>query len=179
MTVIGIVGLPGSGKSEAANVARKMNIPVVATGDIVYEECRRRGLDPEVHHGEVAKSLLEEGGPTAIAERALPAVRNKLEDNEKVLIEGIRSDTVTEFFREEFRDEFTLISIEAPFEVRIDRIKDRDDSQFENRETLRERDERERSFGIGEAMQDAEIRIENTGTIDEFRDRMEQTFNSI
>lgn len=179
MTVVGIVGFPGSGKSEAGDVAREMDIPVVSTGDIVYEECRQRGLDPEIHHGEVATSLLEEGGETAIAERALPVVRDKLRDNEIVLVEGIRSGTVTEFFREEFRDEFTLLSIEAPFEVRAERIKDRDDNQLEDRETLPERDERERSFGIDNAMQAADIRIENTGTIDEFREKVRQTFDSI
>ena len=38
MTVIGIVGLPGSGKSEAANVAAEMGVPVVTMGDVIREE---------------------------------------------------------------------------------------------------------------------------------------------
>ena len=72
MNVIGFVGLPGSGKSEAAAVARELDIPVVTMGDVIRAECRERGLDPATDHGTVAKALREENGPGAIAERSLP-----------------------------------------------------------------------------------------------------------
>ncbi|MFA5579215.1 MAG: AAA family ATPase, partial [Methanothrix sp.] len=35
---MGFVGMPGSGKSVAADVAREMNIPVVVMGDVIREE---------------------------------------------------------------------------------------------------------------------------------------------
>jgi dephospho-CoA kinase len=54
MTVIGIVGLPGSGKSEAADVAAEMGVPVVTMGDVIRAACRERGLDPATDHGTVA-----------------------------------------------------------------------------------------------------------------------------
>ncbi|PHQ44701.1 hypothetical protein DJ68_17060, partial [Halorubrum sp. C3] len=62
MNVIGTVGLPGSGKGEAANVAEAAGIPVVVMGDVVRAECRRRGLDPAQHHGQMAGTLREEEG---------------------------------------------------------------------------------------------------------------------
>ena len=46
MKIVGFVGMPGSGKSVAADVAREMNIPVVVMGDVIREEAARRGLDP-------------------------------------------------------------------------------------------------------------------------------------
>ena len=59
MNVIGTVGLPGSGKGEAANVAEAADIPVVVMGDVIRAECRRRGLDPAQHHGRIAGALRE------------------------------------------------------------------------------------------------------------------------
>ena len=45
MKVIGFVGLPASGKTEAAKVAQELGIPIIRMGDVVREEVKRRGLD--------------------------------------------------------------------------------------------------------------------------------------
>lgn len=168
MTVIGIVGLPGSGKSEAAAVARERGIPVVTMGDVIRAACRERGLDPATHHGAVAGALREENGPGAIAERSLPMIEEALANAGTVVVEGIRSDVEVEIFEDAFGDAFTLVSIEAPFEVRAERIdaRDRDDT---GAESLRERDERERGFGMGAAMDRADVTIENTGSLESFQ----------
>jgi dephospho-CoA kinase len=167
MTVIGIVGLPGSGKSEAAAVARENGIPVITMGDVIRAACRERGLDPASHHGEVAQALREEGGPGAIAERSLPMIEEAREDAETVVVEGIRSDVEVERFEDAFGDAFTLVSVEASFELRRERIdaRGRDDTAAES---LRERDERERGFGMGEAMDRADVVVENTGSLESF-----------
>jgi dephospho-CoA kinase len=174
MTVIGTVGLPGSGKSEAATVAAELSIPVVTMGDVIREACRDRGLDPATHHGEVAQALREENGPGAIADRSLPIIQAALEDNETVVVDGIRSDTEVEIFEDAFGDDFVLVSIEAPFELRAKRLdlRGRDASEAEGGESLEHRDERELGFGMGEAMAQADLTIENTGTLEQFHDRV-------
>ncbi|HKJ58497.1 MAG TPA: AAA family ATPase, partial [Halobacteriales archaeon] len=78
MRVIGVVGLPGSGKSEAAAVADDLGIPVVTMGDVIRQACRERGLDPASHHGQVAQALRNEGGPAAIADRSVPMIEDVL-----------------------------------------------------------------------------------------------------
>jgi dephospho-CoA kinase len=173
MKVIGTVGLPGSGKGEAAAVAREEGIPVVTMGDVIREECRNRGLDPSEHHGHIATVLREEDGPDAIATRTLPPVREHLEDHDTVLIDGIRSDVEVDCFTEAFGDAFVLVSVEAPFEVRADRLVDRgrDDTDLD-REALRDREERERGFGMAAAMDRADVRVDNTGTVEAFRERI-------
>jgi len=175
MNVIGIVGLPGSGKSEAATVAREREIPVVAMGDVIRKACRERGLDPADHHGEVARALREESGPGAIAERSLPAIERALEDENTVLVEGIRSGIEVERFESAFEDLFTLVAIEAPFETRAERVaaRGRDTPTAEGGESLEARDERERGFGMDDAIERAEITIENTGSLAAFHDRIE------
>ena len=173
MTVIGTVGLPGSGKGEAASVAREEGVPVVTMGDVIREECRDRGLDPAEHHGKVARRLREENGPAAVAERSLPPIREHLADSETVLVDGLRSDVEVERFEEAFGEEFLLVSIEAPFEVRAERLgaRGRDNSDL-TRDALRKREERELGFGMGEAMNLADVVIENTDTLEAYRARI-------
>jgi dephospho-CoA kinase len=168
MRVIGTVGLPGSGKGEAANVAADAGVPVVTMGNVIRQECRDRGLDPAEHHGEIAVALREENGPDAIAQRSLPVIEDHLADSEVVLVDGIRSGVEVERFEEAFGDDFVLVSIEAPFEVRESRLDDRgrDDP---NVESLEERDERELGFGMGEAMERADVTIENTDSLADFQ----------
>jgi dephospho-CoA kinase len=174
MTVIGTVGLPGSGKSEAATVARELGVPVVTMGDVIRQECRDRGLDPATHHGEIAKALREENGPAAVAERSLPIIEDELEDNETVVVDGIRSDVEVEAFEGAFGDGFTLVSIEAPFETRAERLelRGRDANADEGGESLAERDERERGFGMDDAMKQADLVIENDSSLEAFHDRI-------
>ncbi|PSP54646.1 hypothetical protein BRC82_08875 [Halobacteriales archaeon QS_1_67_19] len=172
MRVIGTVGLPGSGKGEAAAVAEDLGIPVVTMGDVIRRECRDRGLDPADHHGEIAAALREENGPDAIAQRSLPVIEATLDDSETVLVDGIRSGVEVERFEAAFGEAFTLVSIEAPFEVRAERVADRGRDNTEDGESLRERDERERGFGMDEAIARADVTVRNTDTLEAFHDQI-------
>jgi dephospho-CoA kinase len=171
MRVLATVGLPGSGKGEAANVARELDAPVVTMGDVIRAECRDRRLDPATDHGRVAKALREENGPAAIAERSLPLIEDGLDDSDVVLVDGVRSDVEVDAFEDAFGADFVLVSIEAPFEVREKRLAERgrDKGADEGGESLEERDERELGFGMDEAMARADVTIENTDTLEAFR----------
>jgi dephospho-CoA kinase len=177
MRIIGTVGLPGSGKGEVAEVAREAGIPVVTMGDVIREACRNRGLDPAEHHGRIAKLLREEEGEAAIAERCLPHVEEALDGSEVVLVDGLRSMVEVETFEAAFGEDFLLVSVEAPFETRAERLGDRgrDESDLD-REDLRAREERELGFGMGEVMDEADVVIENTDSLDAFRERIRRVF---
>ncbi|SDX80065.1 Dephospho-CoA kinase [Halopenitus persicus] len=196
MRVIGTVGLPGSGKGEVATVADEAGIPVVVMGDVIREACRNRGLDPAEHHGRIAGKLREEEGPDAIAARTVPRIREAIEDADSgagadgdsgtdanangdasdadtVLVDGLRSPVELERFREAFGDDFTLVAIRAPFDVRAERLADRGrDAADADVEALRERDERELELGLGEVIEAADVEIDNTGSLSAFRDRV-------
>ncbi|MFB6310941.1 MAG: AAA family ATPase [Salinirussus sp.] len=176
MTVIGIVGLAGSGKSEAAAVARDLGVPVVTMGDVIRSACRERGLDPATHHGEVAKALRDEGGPAAIAERSIPEIEAALTDADTVLVDGIRSDVEVEAFEERFGEDFLLVAVDAPFEMRAERLdlRGRDADVEDGGESLEDRDERELGFGMGRAIADADVTIENADSLDVFHRRIER-----
>ena len=173
MRVIGFVGLPGSGKSEAAAVARELDIPVVTMGDVIRQACRDRDLDPESHHGEMAQTLREESGPAAIAERSLPMIDEALSASDVVVVDGIRSDVEVERFEDAFGADFTLVAVDAPFDVRAARIdaRGRDDTAAES---LEQRDERELGFGMGQAIERADVTVENTASLEAFHDRVRE-----
>ncbi|GAB7008864.1 AAA family ATPase [Halorubrum trueperi] len=179
MNVIGTVGLPGSGKGEAANVAAEADIPVVVMGDVIRAECRRRGLDPAEHHGRMAGALREEEGDDAIAVRTLPLIREAAaesdRDDDTVLVDGLRSTVELERFRDAFGDDFTLVAIRAPFELRAERLDDRgrDDSDSDL-EALRERDAREIDLGLGDTLDRADVEIDNIGSLSAFRTRVRE-----
>jgi dephospho-CoA kinase len=174
MRIIGTVGLPGSGKGEAATVAEEEGIPVVTMGDIIRRECRNRGLDPAEHHGYVAKALREAEGPDAIAARSLPLVETRLREHDTVLVDGIRSGVEVDRFERAFGNSFVLVSIEAPFDLRAERVnaRGRDKSEDDGGESLADRDERELGFGMDEAMRRADVVVENTASLESFRSRI-------
>ena len=178
MRVIGTVGLAGSGKGEFATVAEELGVPAVTMGDVIRQACRDRGLDPAEHHGAVAQALREENGPTAIAEASLPHVEAALADADTVLVDGIRSDVEVEVFEERFGEDFLLVSIEAPFEVRQRRLGERGRDEVDgDRERLAARDDRERGFGLGDAMERADVTIDNTGSLDAYRERVREVLS--
>ena len=175
MRVIGTVGLAGSGKGEFATVAEDLDVPVVTMGDVVREACRDRGLDPAEHHGRVAQDLRAENGPAAVAEASLPHIEAALEDDDTVLVDGIRSDDEVDAFEARFGEAFVLVSIEAPFELRQRRLGERGRDEVDgDRERLAARDDRERGFGLGDAMERADVNIDNTDSLDAYRERVRE-----
>jgi dephospho-CoA kinase len=176
MKIVGFVGMPGSGKSAAAGVAREMNIPVVVMGDVIREEAARRGLPPTDRNlGAVGNDLRSKEGPDAIATRCLAKIRAT--GASVVVVEGIRSRSEVELFRES-SDDFLLIEVYVPDEVRLARIASRGRSDDGNDRDLAkavaDRDARELGWGMGDAIRAADLRIENAGSVEEFEGRVRE-----
>lgn len=175
MEIIASVGMPGSGKGEATNIAEENGFDVVVMGDVVKTVMRDHGLDPETDSvGKFCNDMRVEHGMDIMAQFTADVVRDM--DASRVFIDGIRGWAEAEYLMDEFGDNFYLISIEAPFDVRFDRIKERgrvDDSEIETRDDLRERDHREKGWGMDEALENADVTVQNTGSLDEFQQMIE------
>ncbi len=174
MRVIAFVGLPLSGKSTAAKVAEEMGIPVVCMGDIVREEAKRRGLpQTDENLGKIAEELRRKEGMDAIAKRCIPIIREKGIETGVVVIDGVRGIAEVERFKKEFGDDFILINIEAPLEIRFQRaLKRKRSDDITTIEDLKKRDKRELSWNMGEAMKIANFTIENVGGLEEFKEKV-------
>jgi dephospho-CoA kinase len=170
--IIAFVGMPASGKSLAASILGESGIKVVNMGDVIREEVLRRGLEPtDTNVGGVGTDLRRKEGNDVVAKRCIPKI--KAEDSVILVIDGIRSLAEVNCFKKAFGSDFTLVTINAPFEIRFARIKTRKRSDdMKDIDALKVRDERELGWGMGEAIAAADIVIENTGTLDEFRKKV-------
>ncbi len=174
MRVIAFVGLPLSGKSTASAVAKDMGIPVVCMGDVVREEAEKRGLKiNDENLARIAEELRKKEGMDAIAKRCIPIIREKGKDIGVVVVDGIRGIDEVNRFKKEFGDDFILINIEAPIELRFKRaLERRRGDDVRTIEELMERDRRELSWNMKRAMEIANITIENKSSLKEFREKV-------
>lgn len=176
MIVIGLVGLQGSGKTEILKVLEEMGAEWVRMGDVVWEELRRRGM--EINEANVAglgEELRRNEGLGAIAKRCIPIIQRK--KSRVVVVDGIRGIAEVEEYRKAFGDDFHLWGVWASERSRYFRIAGRkredDATGFEK---FREKDRRELSWGLGEALALAEVMIVNEGALEELREKVKKVF---
>lgn len=149
MKIIGVTGLPGSGKSVVSRAAKKLDIPIVRMGDVIREEAKKRNQKT----GDVAVELRKEYGEFVVAERCVEIIKThitskspSLDTNPRnrtrirvpkcdiYMIEGIRSPYEVEIFKKNF-NEFKVIAIHSTPKTRFKRLKRRmrpDDSREES-----------------------------------------------
>ena len=122
MRVMGISGMPGSGKSLVSDIAIEKGAKIVSMGDIIREEARKINESTKV----TARKLREEQGDYIVAELTIAKVKKLLQNNDcpLIIIEGIRSLYEVNLFKDNFED-FFILSIFANPTLRFDRLKQR------------------------------------------------------
>lgn len=166
--VIGVVGMPGSGKSVADQVAKEMDFSIVIMGDAIREEVARRRLDPTPENvGKIMIRIRAEEGQAVVAKRCVPRIQSTQSRN--VIVEGIRNlDEVYEFRR--YFSDFKLIAIHVSQETRFRRIFNRNRSDdLGDWEAFTRRDLREIEVGIGSAIALADYMVVNEGSPSRFK----------
>lgn len=177
MQVMGISGMPGSGKSVISDKALEKGAIIVSMGDIIREEAKKRGEPTK----ETAKNLRKEFGDNIVSELTIEKIK-KLEENEEnklIIIEGIRSHHEVKMFKENF-DNFFILSVFANPAIRFERLKIRqreDDSQ--DYEGFQKRDETELGFGIGNVISLSDKLIINESDLESYENEVEEFFNEI
>lgn len=169
LKIVAITGMPGAGKSTAAQALFKEGWKRVVMGDVIREETKRRGLEPDAKNtGEVMKRLRSERGEAAVADLCLQAIAKA--GAEKVVVDGIRSVAEVEAFRR--KADVMLVAIDASPSRRFELLRERGRSDDPlTREMFEERDLRELGVGIGEAIALADVTISNERTTPEKLER--------
>lgn len=180
--LLAVTGTQGSGKTVFTEVAKeKYAIPTYRMGNVIIEECQKRGL--EVNGKNMAKmsSILRfEGGDQAIAAKSLPAIKEFLEQKPKlILIDGIRSYSELAFFKEELGD-IILVAVITTLKERKRRVEERKRIDNESKGDFEEREFRELKFGLGDVITKADYFILNEGiNLDEFKKEIEKLLTMI
>ena len=177
MQVMGISGLPGSGKSLVSDIASKKGAIIVSMGDIIREEAKKRGESSK----DTARNLREEFGDFIVAELTIKKIK-KLEDDETakmIIVEGIRSPFEVDMFKENF-DNFIILSIFANPNLRFIRLQERmreDDSK--DYVEFKKRDQMELDFGIGSVISLSDKIIINESDLESYETQINEFFNEI
>src|SRR5437588_450169 len=100
--IVCLTGMPGSGKSTVAESLRKKGFAVIAMGDVVRDEAKRKNIDPtDFNLGNLMLELRRESGPGAIAHLILDEIerRETRSAAQNIVVDGIRSVPEVEILR--------------------------------------------------------------------------------
>jgi dephospho-CoA kinase len=177
MKVLGLVGMPGSGKDEVCNIL-SARFDVVRMGDAVIEETQHRGLEiSDANVGKVAVDLRVKEGMDAIARRILPKIKDS--KKEAVLINGIRGFDEINYFKNNLGD-FEILAVLSSPKTRFKRLSARKrEDDVQDIEAFRERDRRELAWGLEKAIAKADYTIDNEGTLEELKEHVTDFMNAI
>jgi dCMP deaminase len=115
--LIGLTGRNASGKGEVARYLQKKSFYYFSLSDVIRDEIRSRGFEPTRELLiTIGNELRQKHGANILAERILA----KIEDDKHYVIDSIRNPAEVTAFRA--AKHFKLIRIEAPAEVRFQRI---------------------------------------------------------
>ena len=194
MKIIGLIGLPGSGKGEASRIAMQQGLTVLVMGDVIRQEAARQGLEPtDVNLGRIGCALREAEGPEAVARRIFQEARARGE--ETVVVDGLRSREEADYFASQ-AEEFYLVEVCAPAEERLRWLQargrpddpasglcgadepDQDEKIISScgepdgqaAAALEQRECREMGWGMCQAMEAASLKLVNDGSLEEFRE---------
>ena len=180
MKIIAFAGMPFSGKSEAVKIAKEMNIPVVRMGDMVWEEVKRQGLEiNDENVGRVANMMRKSHGMDIWAKRTVDKIL-KLKNTNKLVIDGVRNFEEINFFQKMLGASFVVVAVQVSDETRYKRAMNRgreDDSM--DIELIKERDRRERGWGLDNVIASADIVVSNEAGIGKFRNEIKEILSKI
>lgn len=171
MKIIAFVGLPGSGKSEASNIAIQMKIPVISMGNVVREEVKKLNLNMS-YCSKVADDLRKKKGSDIIAKRCIPEIMNIIESkkNNLIIIDGIRGFDELNYFHSILQQKIITIFIDSNITNRFQRIlKRKRNDDMVTIENLIKRDTQELNWGLKKIIENSSIVIENKTTLIEFK----------
>jgi dephospho-CoA kinase len=176
--VIGLTGMPGSGKSLGVEAAKQLDYEVVTMGDVIREETAKRGLEPTpANVGKVMLELRAANGAGVVAEKCVAKILGK--QTRKIVVDGLRSYTEAEVLQRHLAN-FVLVAVHSAPRVRFERLAARGRSDDPKTwAVFHERDMRELGVGIGYAIALAEHVIINDGTKEQLEANAAKVFRSV
>lgn len=122
LTLLAIVGMPGSGKSVASNFFKSKNIAVLRFGDQTDIGLKEKGLPlTEENEREYREGIRKELGMAAMAIKIEPRIAAAAKENSMVVLDGLYSWEEYVYLKEKF-PQLKLLCIWAPPDIRYERL---------------------------------------------------------
>jgi dephospho-CoA kinase len=181
MRAIGVTGTHGSGKDTAAQIlAELLDAPNYNLADELREELRRRGL--EVNRDNltaVVTAWRKKEGGDVLAKRIYSRIIGLQKKPSFVVMGPMRHPAEVSFFKKKFGKKFVLLAVDAPAEIRFQRMKERmregeakmTFAQFKEKEA-REMSGKGADMNISACMAQADYTVSNEGTMAELKKKL-------
>jgi len=175
--VIGLTGTNGSGKGTLASALKKAGYFCVSLSDLLRHELRRRGGEETVNAlADLGNALRAKRGGDILAREAYETIQ--AQEADKAVVDSIRTIPEVDFLRSKPR--FVLVSVDAPVQLRYERVMDR--NRPGDRVTLDQfiaQEDRQLRGGKTEqnlmaCIQGADILLTNEGSEEELIQRLER-----
>ncbi len=171
--IIGVTGLFAAGKDTLAEFLEEMNFEHISFSDVLREELQKQDLPINRENLRVVgNELRTKEGPDVLAKKAIEKIR----DGENYVFTSIRVPAEVDFLQK--RDDFLLIDVTAPAQVRLLRIveRGRDEDDPKTVEELLEKENKENSNdpnaqNLKGVASMAQLAIENIGTKQELQQK--------
>jgi len=160
--IIGIVGMPASGKTVVAeHLAKKRGAVRIHLGDFIWEFLKRRGIKPSKETGIMASLYLwTEYGDIPVAAWALRKIR-AAKGKKLIIIDALRTVEEARIFKSKFKDNFHLVAVLAGPKIRFERERARARFGKVSKLDFRMRDREELRVGVGDLIASADHYIDS------------------
>jgi len=178
MIIIGLTGKAGAGKDTVADYLKRKNFKYYSLSDILRQECEVRGIEKNRDNLiMIGNELRNKYGPSILARKIVEKIEEQ-KVNQAVIV-SIRNPKEVEEFQK--KKKFILIDIQAPIEIRYERIRrrgtERDNITFDK---FKEQEELEKSGSDPNSQQlkrvalMADYEINNSGSLAKLYAKIEE-----
>ncbi|MFQ6122198.1 MAG: AAA family ATPase [Dehalococcoidales bacterium] len=136
MKVVSIVGMPGSGKTEVAQVFEENGFTRIRFGDVTDEEIKKRGLElNEKNERHIRELLRQEYGMSAYAQLNLPRIDSAGKHSD-IVIDGLYSWEEYTFLKNYYGENFYVVAVWSSPRTRYARLTSRINRQLTPEEAI-------------------------------------------
>jgi dephospho-CoA kinase len=171
--LIGLTGTNGAGKGEVAAYFTKKGYPYFSLSDLIREELQKAGKKESRNNLiKMGNQLREKYGPDILAKRIMNIITSK------AIIDSIRNPKEIEYLKKQ--EKFILLAVDAPPELRYERVKKR--GREESASTLQEfikkeaeeMTNREKAQQLQSCMKMADYFITNDSSLEDLNKKLER-----
>ena len=185
MKVIGLTGTMGSGKEVVKDFfKKKFNCYYVTLSDVIRAEMeKKKGTLNRQTLQDMGNEMRKKYGPHILAKLAVEYLGR---DKQAIIVDGIRNVAEVDYLKGKFKDDFKLIAVDAPQEIRFQRIIDRgkdDPKVWEEFVKADERDqgkdELESGLHVKDCVERADFLIINDGGLEDLEKKVDEVAQKI
>lgn len=177
--MIAVVGMSGSGKTEAVAYLKEKGLPSVSFGKIINDKVIKEFGEHTIdNHKKMRKQIRQDYGMAAMAVLSKDKIKEYLQEHTIVVIDGLYSWSEYWYLKEVFPDaKLYLVAITIDKDIRYERIRTRKER---NTIGLEERDLDEINFAEkAQPIAFADYYILNNSTLDVLHHQLERIYRKI